>query len=103
MNFPSYARTVWRHNRDTNFCTSRGRLLLNLTDCEMTLKDESLDGEFLVLFARGNVRIILPRTQLLTLERIAQSRHVDACKYSEFCGHILWKTLESTLFRVVLV
>jgi hypothetical protein len=88
MNFPTYARTLWRHNRDGT--AGRGRLLLLLT--EMALKDNIVDGEFLGTLFKEMGRIQLPRTRLFALERIAASRHREACKKSP----LLWQALEST-------
>lgn len=99
MNFPSYARTLWRHNRDAGVAASNGRLLLLMTD--MILRDEVVDGEFVSLLLKEMVRIVLPRTQLFALERIARSPHAESCKNSDLCGNMLWKTLESTANSII--
>ena len=67
----------------------------------MTLKDTSVDGEFLGFLLEEMCRIFLPRTQLLALECLSQSCHVDICKDSDSCSSSLWKALESTAARIL--
>jgi hypothetical protein len=99
MNFPSYAKSLWRHSRDPNFCPSRGRVLLLLT--EMTLKADEVDCEFLGCLLKEMAKLSLPRTKLTVLERIAESLHVSTCKGSEDCHESLWAVVESTANAVL--
>ena len=94
MNFPSYARTLWRHNRDANFNKSKGRFLLLLT--ELALKGDTVDGEFLGWLLKEMSKVSLPRTKIFALQRIAESPHALACKESEKCHEVLWLVVEST-------
>ena len=99
MNFPSYARTLWRHNRDTCHLVSKGRLLLLLI--QMTLKDDVADCEFVGILLKEMSRIVLPRSLLKALECIAESRHAMTCKDSNSSGLALLKALESTANAIV--
>eukprot|EP00977_Amphora_coffeiformis_P013565 scaffold3586_cov164-Amphora_coffeaeformis.AAC.16 len=99
INFPSYARTLWRHNRDTCHSVSKGRLLLILI--QMALKDDVVDCEFIGILLKEMCRFVLPRTLLAALECIAESRHAMMCKDSESSCLALLKALESTANAVI--
>ncbi|GKY93137.1 hypothetical protein MPSEU_000281700 [Mayamaea pseudoterrestris] len=75
MQFPSYARTLWRHHRDDDKTGQRGRLLLLLI--EMSLKGESSDANFVNTLLDEMISRHLPRSLLLAIERIVlyYSRH----------------------------
>jgi hypothetical protein len=70
MNFPSYARTLWRHHRDDNGIESKGRFLLLLT--EMSLRENIPDASFLRSILDEMTRLGLLRTTVLVLERMLE-------------------------------
>ena len=75
MNFVSYARALWRHHRDDDVLSrlnGKGRLLLLLT--EMSLKSETTDPSFVSALLEEMVNLNLPRTLLLSLEQLVESR-----------------------------
>lgn len=70
MNFPAYARALWRHHRDTNM-TCKGRLLLLLV--ELSVKGEDADNAFISNLLEEMLRLNLSRTLLLSLEQIVNN------------------------------
>lgn len=68
INFPSYARTLWRHHRDSK--VSKGRLLLLII--EMYLKEQISDYNFFLSILAEVEKSNLPRTLLLALESIGR-------------------------------
>jgi len=71
MNFPSYARALWRHHRDddvVNRSKGKGRLLLLLT--EMSIKCEKADTSFVQTLLEAMAKLNLSRSLLLALEHI---------------------------------
>jgi hypothetical protein len=71
MHFPSYARALWRHHRDSKGC--KGRLLLLIL--EMYLKEPVSDYDFFLSIVTEMENLNLPRTLLLSFECIAD--HMD--------------------------
>ena len=71
MHFPSYARALWRHHRDTK--ASKGRLLLLIL--ELYLKEPVSDNSFFLSILGEIESLKLPRTLLLGLECV--SRYMD--------------------------
>lgn len=72
MNFLSNAKALWRRHRNDSF-ESKGRFLLLLV--EMSLRGGETDYTFLNDLLIEVVRFSLPRTMLLALEGLAESRH----------------------------
>lgn len=71
MHFLSYARTLWRHHRDNHaLCRSKGRLLLLLV--EMSLQEQDTDVSFITNLIDAMIQFNLPRTLILSLERITE-------------------------------
>jgi hypothetical protein len=75
MNFPAYARALWRHHRDTNM-TCKGRLLLLLV--ELSVKGEDADIAFISNLLDEMLRLNLSRTLLLSIEQIVYN--MDRCQ-----------------------
>lgn len=71
MHFPSYARTLWRHHRDSK--GSKGRLLLLIL--QMYLKDPISDFAFFLSILKEMETLSLPRTLLMACESIL--RYMD--------------------------
>ena len=70
-NFSSYARTLWRHHRDSK--VSKGRFLLLVI--EMYLRERISDYDFFLSILDEVVSSDLPRTLLLALE--STKRHLE--------------------------
>lgn len=68
INFPSYARTLWRHHRDSK--VAKGRLLLLIID--MYLKDPISDFNFFSSILSEVEKSNLPRSLLLVLESVGR-------------------------------
>ena len=70
MDFMSYAKALWRENRDNDIPNnSKGRLLLLLV--EMSLQGDEIDVLFVNSMLDEMVRRNLPRTVLMSLEHLA--------------------------------
>lgn len=68
IHFQSFARTHWRHNRDSNLKGSRGRFLLLLL--EMTLRGDDVDQTLVETLLQEMKRLNLLRTLLSACESI---------------------------------
>jgi hypothetical protein len=99
MHFPSYARTLRRDHRDIKWKGSDGRLLLLMI--EMSLRGETIDASFIEALIDEMVRLQLPRTLLLTVERLCSHRGRSAGMRSLLSGKSFEKAL-STLSNSVL-
>ncbi|CAJ1953406.1 unnamed protein product [Cylindrotheca closterium] len=85
INFPSYARTLWRHHRDNR--TIKGRLLLLIA--EMYLKEPVQDYGFLSTVLLEVEKSSLPRSLLLILESASQYlERMDSGNVDSFFSHI---------------
>lgn len=69
MSFATYARTLWMQHRKDHL-KSHGRFLLLL--CEMILKDSTSSDTTLHSVFKEIVRLRLPRTLLLALDRVSR-------------------------------
>ena len=95
MNFLSNAKALWRRHRADNL-ESRGRLLLLL--CEMSLRSREVDGKFLNDLLAEMGRHSLPRTLLIALENLSESKHFKSLREGEM--DVLKQGLASIVGRV---
>lgn len=100
MHYPSYARTLWRHHRDTKH--SKGRVLLLIL--EMYLMEEVSDHDFVLSILSEMGRLSLPRTLMIGfecinvyLERVGTE---NASIFLERSGTELAKLLKSLMSRI---
>lgn len=96
MNFPSYARTLWRHHRDDDAIESKGRFLLLLS--EMSLREKNVDTTFLRSILDEMTRQNLLRTVVLALERILEK----SCGENETLLQVQAQEVYSTAVKALL-
>lgn len=85
INFPSYARTLWRHHRDNK--VKKGRLLLLIA--QMYLKEPIQGYDFLSTVLSEVEKSNLPRSLLLILEAANQYlARMDSGNVDSFFSHV---------------